>query len=50
MIDDKEKPYKDDGFVLLPHQCQEWVIGKKADVIDMIRLLQELVDQWENEK
>jgi len=47
---ERHKPYLDpDGMVYLPHQCDDWCIGKKEDVIEMIKLLQELVNEWDED-
>ena len=33
-----------EGAVYLPHSCQEWIIGGRAEVHALIRDLQQLVD------
>lgn len=46
---DDFKPFIRDGKVCLPHQCQEWVIGDRKDVEQMITDLQELLKSEELE-
>lgn len=40
---DDSKPYIDNGQVVLPHSCDEWIIGGRKEVEQMILDLQELL-------
>lgn len=43
--DEFVKPFIQNGIVALPHSCDEWVIGDKEDVKQMIKWLQELLQE-----
>jgi hypothetical protein len=43
MTSDDDEPFIDNGNVLLPHQCDEWFVGGRAAVEQMIADLTELL-------
>ena len=45
--DENYDPYVSNGAVYLPHQCDEWLVGSRRELVALIQKLQALLKDEE---